>query len=286
MKTVNWMEALNDSIDFMESHLLEDITSKEVADSVHMSHFYYQHGFKILTGYTVGEYIRNRRLTLAGIDLIKGQLKVIDIAYKYGYETPESFTKAFTRFHSVSPIQAKHNSHKLQSFQRLFIKILVEGGTMMDYRIEKKDAFQVMGLSRRFHVENSFQDVPKYWTEICQEYLSKKDSPIVGMYGICDDTEGNRYFKYLIADNYDGGEIPKGFEVVEIPTYNWAIFRCVGPMPGAIQAVNTRIFSEWLPNNKEYEIATDLNIEMYTEGDNSSSDYVSEIWIPIKKKAK
>lgn len=280
------MEVLNESIDFMESHLLDNITSVEVADRVHMSHFYYQHGFKILTGYTVGEYIRNRRLTLAGMDLVQGQSKVIDIAYKYGYETPESFTKAFTRFHSITPSQVKHNSHKLQNFQRLFIKILVEGGTMMDYRIEKKEAFQVMGLGRRFHEERAFQDLPKYWTEVQEKYLSKKNTPILGMYGICDDAEGDGYFKYLIADDYKGGEIPKEFELVEIPSYNWAVFTCIGPMPGALQAVNTRIFSEWLPSNKEYEIAAELNIEMYTEGDCSALDYVSEIWIPIKKKDK
>ncbi|MFA9378823.1 MAG: effector binding domain-containing protein [Lachnotalea sp.] len=279
------MDALNKSIDFMENHLLANITSEDVANSVHMSNFYYQKGFKILTGYTVGEYIRNRRLTLAGMELMQKNQKIIDLAYKYGYETPESFTKAFSRFHGILPSQVKYKSYKLQSFQRLIIKITVEGGTIMDYRIEKKEGFNVLGLARDFVNETAYAELPKYWTEFCQKYCSKENPPIKGMFGICVDGDcKSNTFKYLIADTYQGEVIPEGFEVMEIPSFTWAIFSCVGPMPGALQAVNTRIFSEWLPNNKEYEIATGINIEMYTEGDLSASDYRSEIWIPVKPK--
>ncbi|WP_236354748.1 AraC family transcriptional regulator [Konateibacter massiliensis] len=280
------MEALNESIEFMESHLLENITSLEVADSVHMSHFYYQHGFKILTGYTVGEYIRSRRLTLAGMELVQSKDKVIDIAYKYGYETPESFAKAFSRFHGFSPSQIRQNSYRLQTFNRLFVKISVEGGTNMDYRIEKKEAFQVLGLGKEFSMEKAYAELPQYWTDYYKKYGSPKEAPVAGMYGICDDMQGNGKFRYIIADTYEGGEVPDGFEVVEIPAYSWAIFTCLGPMPGALQTVNTRIFSEWLPNNREYEIAADISIEMYTDGDNSAADYLSEIWVPVKAKTK
>lgn len=281
---MNWMEALNESIEFMESHLQDDITCVDVANSVHMSHFYYQHGFKILTGYTVGEYIRNRRLTLAGIELLQSDSKVIDMAYKYGYETPESFTKAFTRFHGVPPSRVKENAHRLRAFHRLFVKIIVEGGIKLDYRIEKKDAFQVLGIAKEFYVETAYQEIPKFWDEICRDYLGKKDAPILGMYGICDDRNGKDSFRYIIGDDYTGNTIPKGFEVVDIPSYTWAVFPCVGSMPVALQELNTKIFSEWLPNNKEYEIADGINIEMYTKGDIKSLDYKSEIWIPVKPK--
>lgn len=284
---MDWMEALNQSIEFMESHLMENITSDEVAKSVNMSSFYYQKGFKILTGYTIGEYLRNRRLTLAGIELLQNQEKVINVAYKYGYETPESFTKAFTRFHGITPSQVKSLSYKLQSFQRLVIKITVEGGNLMDYRIEEKEGFQVFGLGRNCEYEKAYQELPKFWTEFCKKYSSMEKPPIYGMFGVCDDrnTEGNE-FRYMIADTYEGGEVPEGFEVLDIPAFTWAIFPCVGPMPGALQAVNTRIFSEWLPNNQEYEIATGLNLERYTEGNIQALDYKSEIWVPVKPKKK
>ena len=279
------MEALNQSIEFMESHLLENITSEDVAESVNMSNFYYQKGFKILTGYTVGEYIRNRRLTLAGVELMQNQEKVIDVAYKYGYETPESFTKAFARFHGITPSQVKSLSYKLQSFGRLIIKISVEGGNVMDYRVEEKESFKVVGLATECECGNGYDKLPKFWTEFCKKYCSLEKPPIYGMFGVCDDRNTERdKFKYLIADTYNGGEVPEGFEVMEIPAFTWAIFRCVGPMPGALQVVNTRIFSEWLPNNQKYEIATGLNIEMYTKGDIHALDYVSEIWIPVKEK--
>lgn len=279
------MDALNKSIDFMENHLVEQITSEEVANSVNMSNFYFQKGFKILTGYTVGEYIRNRRLTLAGVELMQGNCKIIELAFKYGYETPESFTKAFSRFHGILPSQVKSRGYKLQSFQRLIIKISVEGGTMMDYRIEEKEAFKVLGLARSFTTDTSYKEIPEFWTEFCETYCSKENPPVYGMFGVCIDNEDKcNNFQYLIADEYKGGDVAEGFEVVEIPAFTWAIFRCVGPMPGALQAVNTRIFSEWLPKNKEYDIATGINIEMYTQGDIKASDYVSEIWIPVKTK--
>ncbi|MFA7117528.1 MAG: AraC family transcriptional regulator [Sphaerochaetaceae bacterium] len=282
---MEWIKALNNSIDFMENHLLEDITIDDIAREVNMSPFYYQKAFKILTGYAVGEYLRNRRLSLAGAELTRGNAKIIDVAYTYGYETPESFSKAFRRFHGVSPQLAKQKEYQLHDFQRLIIKVIIQGGSKMDCRIEKKEAFKIVGRGREFSYDNSYQMIPKFWDEFCKKYCKVENPSSKGIFGICLDIkkEGGT-FQYLIADPYEKGPVPEGFKIMEIPSFTWAIFTCKGPLPEALQSVNTRIFSEWLPTNGEYEIATGISIEMYTMGDTTSKDYISEIWIPVKPK--
>lgn len=286
---MEWTQALRKSIDYMEKHLLKECTVEEIAKAVNISPFYFQKGFKIMTGYTIGEYIRNRRLYLAALDVVKNEEKIIDLAYKYGYDTPESFTKAFSRFHGIPPMQIKGQAYKIKTFQPLQISISIKGGSQLDYSIEQLEAFQIIGMERIFQYDSAFDDIPKFWEEYCNKYMKKCDEELkeccIGMYGISiDEDMKGKDFRYLIAGNYNEKNIPDGLKVVKIPTLTFAKFRCVGPMPEALQAVNTRIFNEWLPGNAEYEIAAGYNIELYTEGDTHSTDYVSEIWIPVKKK--
>lgn len=125
---MEWTESLRSAIGYMEKHLLDDISADDVAEAVHISSFYLQKGFRIMTGYSIGEYIRYRRLYMAALDVAAGKEKMIDLAYKYGYETPESFTKAFTRFHGMSPAQIKKDVHKIKTFLPLKILIQIKGG--------------------------------------------------------------------------------------------------------------------------------------------------------------
>ncbi|WMJ21966.1 AraC family transcriptional regulator [Paludicola sp. MB14-C6] len=279
---MEWVKAVNQAISYMEENLFEDITCESVADHVYLSSFHFQRTFAMLTELTVGEYIRNRRLSLAGEELVATKEKIIDIALKYGYQTPESFTKAFTRFHGVTPSEAKKEGAVLKSFPPLVIKIILEGGTSMDYQIVKKDAFQVVVKSRIFKEETSATEIPKFWTEYFNSGVAEK---VCGAMGICAaETCNKKDWKYGIGcDKKLVQEIPDGFEVWNIPANTWAIFHCVGAMPKAIQAMWKRIYSEWLPSSN-YELLPDYDIEFYTEGDNSSEDYVSEIWIPVKEK--
>ncbi len=283
---MEWTEALKTSISYMEEHLLEDIHAEDVARQVNMSEYYFQKGFAVVTGYTIGDYIRDRRLYLAAMELLTRDQKVIDVAYKYGYETPESFSKAFKRFHGISPAQVKKKQSCIQSFQPLVIKLSVEGGNKMDVRFEKMEAFKVVGKSKEFNTDIGYKKIPLFWEEWCKDCESeskKSGSDNCGKYGICIELADNR-FDYYIAGDYKGAPVKEGYKVVEIPAHNWAKFRCVGPTPGALQAVNTRIFSEWLPGNDKYEIADGINVEMYNMGDTSAVDYVCEVWIPVKEK--
>ena len=277
------IETLNASLQYLERHLLEDTDSDKVAKYVGLSRFYLERTFAALTGMSVSEYIRARRLTLAAQELIAAETKVIDLALKYGYDTPESFTKAFTRFHGVTPSSARRMSTMLRCQNPLAISIHMEGATRMDYKIEPMDAFTVVGVEEMFHMDSSLQKIPKYWEEFFQKGLQEKVCP---MFGVCFDADANGYFPYMIGEVLRPGmNVPEGMTTHEIPAHTWARFACKGAMPLALQNVTKQIYSEWLPTNGTCEVAQYVEIEMYSEGDTASPDYYSEVWIPVKKKA-
>jgi len=280
---VELVESLNFALKHIEQHLLEETGSEKVAKQVGLSRFYLERTFAALTGMSVSEYIRARRLTLAAQELITGEQKVIDLALKYGYDTPESFTKAFSRFHGVTPTVARRMSTLLRCQNPLAISIKMEGVNIMNYKMEQMDAFKVVGLEQSFQMDTSQQEIPKFWHTFFEQGLHEK---IVPMFGICFDADQNGNFPYMIGEVLQPGkEVPEGMTVHEIPALLWARFACVGPMPGAIQEITRQIYSEWLPTNGTYEVAQYVEIEMYSDGDTTSKDYYSEVWIPVKKKA-
>lgn len=285
---MRWTECIGDAIVFIENHITEEITVEDIAKEVHLSPFYFQKGFAMLCDFTVSDYIRSRRLALAGIEVAATDAKIIDIAVKYGYDSPDGFTKAFTRFHGSTPTSVRRDGAGIKSFAPVSIKFTLEGGYSMDYRIVEKDAFTVVGLQRTFKYEEAMTEVPKLWTEF---HKMADGTAICPMYGInADEAMAGNEFEYLIADNYDASkEIPDGFVTKVIPKFTWAVFTCKGEMPDIMQQVNRQIYSEWLPNCKEYEIAAGYCIEMYEDPTAypkgvQDENYQSEIWIPVKRK--
>lgn len=280
---MDWTAGINTVLEFIEANLSESITCADMAKSAYLSAGHFQRGFAMMTGMTAGEYLRNRRLSLAGEELSANGGSVLEVALKYGYESPESFSKAFTRFHGVTPAQAKKAGTGLRTFPPMKIKIILEGGTVMDYRIEKKDAFTVLALEKRFSYDNAKTEVPAFWAEFCKKAMNKV---LCGMFGICiDDDEEGKTFTYLIADLCDkNAEVPDGYVKREIPAFTWAIFPTTGAMPDAIQKTNRAVYTEWLPGSEKYELAAGYNAEMYTKGNTQSPDYRSELWIPVKEK--
>lgn len=276
-------EGIQSAVRYIEDNLTEELSIDDIAAQAYVSSFHFQRIFSALCGITVGEYIRSRRLTAAAEELSRSDAKVIDIAVKYGYESHDSFTRAFTRFHGVSPSAAKERGVHLRSFAPLRIRFTLEGGTIMEYKIVEKAAFTVMGRSRRFQYETSYQEIPKFWDE---HMGSAEVAKVMGMYGLCLGGEDNdKDFEYLIADNYiPQKEIPEGYETRTLPAGTWAIFPCKGPMVETLQSTNTRIWNEWLPNCREYKLAGNYNIEAYFEPkhDDPQCDYC-EIWIPVEK---
>lgn len=284
---MDWIRAIGDAIDYIEENITEELSVRDIADRVNISAFYFQKGFSMLCGYTVGKYIQMRRLSLAGSELLSSDIKIIDLAVKYGYDSPDSFTKAFIRFHGSTPTEVRRQGAAVKAFAPLRIRFSLEGGTVMEYRIEEKPAFKVMGISKMFSYESANADIPDFWDEV---YVKVEEKPVMGMYGVCYDEEmAGDSFRYMIADDFDNGIAgKKKLEAQEIPAHMWAIFPCRGPMPMPLQELNRRIFSEWLPENK-YEIAEGFNIEYYSnpadyKGGTQDSEYYAEVWIPVKER--
>lgn len=283
---MNWMEGISNAINYMEMHLTDEIVMEEAAKQAAVSGFYFQRAFRILCGYSVSEYIRYRRLSLAGSDVVATDKRIIDIALEYGYESADSFTKAFTRFHGATPTAVRRGNGAVKSFAPVQIQFSLKGGYAMEYRIAEKEAFTVMGISKRFQMDRGNIEAPKFWSE---HWESGRDEYIRGMFGICVD-DGEDDFRYMIADLYQPGmELPDWMETIVIPRQTWAVFPCKGPVPDSLQKTEEKIFSEWLPNNSAYEVAEHYNVEMYTctadyEKGNADESYCCEIWIPVKKR--
>ena len=292
------IQDLEKIVEYIENNLTKDISIKKLSKYVSVSEFYLQRSFQILTGYSIGEYIRNRRLYLAACELKQSNNKIIDIAYKYGYETPESFTKAFSKFHGLTPSKVKKGG-RYTPFNRIRIKLTIEQGEEMNVKITPMFPIKLIGFESEFNFENSYQEIPKFWDEICAKhctriYAGKKPvtpeehaivDNCIGEYALCMDS-GNKSFKYMVAGRYTGGKVPKGMKLIELERGDWAVFDCYGPNPKTLQETNTRIYNEWIPNNSEYEVRENYNIEWYDcTADMRDENYHSAIWIPIKKKS-
>lgn len=284
---MNWSESVSKAIEYIENNLTNDITIEDIANYLYISSFYFQKGFSMLCGYSISEYIRNRKLSLAGYDLLHTDNRIIDIALKYGYDSPDSFTKAFTRFHGSTPTEVRRGG-KIKEFAPLKINLILKGGYTMEYKMVEKEAFKVVGLKDSFKYETANQEIPKIWKKFFTKNVFSKIKP---KYAVNIDTNmGRDVFDYVIGDDYNSSlKVPKDFEIIEIPKLTWVVFSCIGPASVKMQETNERIFKEWLPNSNDYEIAAGYNIEMYSNPNDykkgiDDEEYYSEIWIPVKRK--
>ena len=299
---MDWVTGMQCAIDYIEEHLTEDIDYEKVAAESFSSSYHFQRVFSILCGYTLGEYIRLRRLSLAGAELASGKEKVIDIALKYGYDSPDSFAKAFQRFHGITPSQARIDGAMIRSFSKLSIKISLEGGSMMNYRIEEKEEMVLTGYKRRFSGvpgEREEQEKDLYVnTRVFQYILQGLSGNIEKNYDIITNIGDDGYDFYIakqiteyLRNNLNktsvlGEEYAKHFENITIPKCTYAIFeteRCSYPTTVFLD-LRKRIASEWLPNSG-YQLADapELVVTHWFRGEKSNQRY-RELWIPIEKK--
>ena len=282
---MEWMQALNRALSYIEEHLTDELEIASVARDVHFSAGTLQRVFSAMTGMSLADYIRARRLSAAGQMLQATDAKVIDVALVYGYETPESFQKAFRRFHGITPSAAKRTRVQLRYLNPMQIHLELKGGSIMDYQIEDIPQLTVIGKEWRVSYDNAFGTVPGLWCEYGNQGLWDVNP---GYLGLCFDDEGGKEFTYMIgcfADpEKDKAPDKEGFVMRTLPAATWAKFKAVGKTPQGIQKVNRQVYTEWLPNNPDYELASGCNIEVYSEGDMDSDDYECEFWIPVKKK--
>ena len=282
---MDWNGSVREAAAFIEDNLTSDITAKDISDHIHYSPFYFQRVFRDVCGMSVGEYVRRRRLSRAAVELVRTDKRILDLAVKYGYDSPDGFTRAFTRYHGSTPTDVREGKATVKDHPQLQTGYKKEGESEMEYRLEKKQAFKVMGISKIFDFEDSMEKIPLFWDEVLD---APEGSPVCGMYGICFDTplEGDR-FRYMIADDLDvkTAEV-KGLEVLEIPEYTWVVIPCIGPVPDELQAKNREIFSQWLPAS-DFEPAGEFDIEFYSDASRyelgtKDPKYYTEVWIPVK----
>ena len=289
---MDFVKGLQSAIDYIEDHLTEELDFNEIAKQAACSTFYFQKIFSALCDISVGDYIRRRRLTLAGRELNVTKAKVIDVALKYGYESPEAFARAFVKFHGITPSEAKLDGSKLKSFTRLSVQITMKGGHAMDYKIVEKQMFKVLEKVETHQIvnEENLNTIPDFWARSHQDGTVTKllsltnDSSYI--FGICyaNYPHNANEFEYGIGAKCDDDCIaPEGFRINEIPARTWLVFEIVGAMPNAVQELWRKITSEFFPTS-DYEPTYEMDIEAYTAGVMTDPNYKSEIWVPVIKK--
>ena len=303
---MDWITGMQKAIDYIEANLTEEIDYEKVAAESFSSSYHFQRVFSILCGYTLGEYIRLRRLSLAGVELANGKDKVIDIALKYGYDSPDSFAKAFQKFHGITPSQARADGSMLKSFSRLSIKISLEGGKTMNYRIEEKPRIILAGFKRHFSgtpAERYDQEHEFYMqTRFNQYALKGLTRDLETTYNIMTDFDDNGYNYYiagiLASFSFDElekelGEDAKRFEKIILPARKYLVCETERTQyPVNLQdELRKQAVNEWLPSSG-YELADAPEVAVvhwfYKKGDqtdkNSRYSRYIELWLPIEKK--
>lgn len=295
---MEWIAAMQQAITYIEEHLMEEINYEDVAKHVHTSGYEFHRAFSFLTGMTANTYIRNRRLSLAAREIVETEEKITDVAFRYGYETPESFTKAFTRFHGVAPKFAREEAAKLTLFNPLLIKVSVEGGKSMDYRIVQTKEQKFIALVREFSNtiinDDENHDIPDFWGEchagnLLEPIRNLKPEGQRDLYGLCSPAKEEKgFFAYgigvLVDENtadFDQAAMEQaGYRIWDVEPGTYVVFDCMGDNGDCISETWSKFYREFLPQmGFQAEEATDY--EIYYE--NGKPGLFCELWIPIRK---
>ena len=282
---MEWIERLNETIDYIEEHLTDKVDYEELGQIACCSSYHFQRMFAYMAGMPLSEYIRKRKMSLAAVDLQSGDGKIIDIAGKYGYNSPTAFNRAFQMVHGIAPSMVKKEGVSVKSFPPIIFKITIKGGEEMNYRIETKEAFRIVGVSVPLYkdIEKNFTVIPPKWQEVSmngtlQKIIEMMDTPPMGVLGVSTCNDDEESWRYYIA--VSTSQSVAGFEEYTVPPSTWAIFSGSGTNE-SIQELERRIVTEWLPASG-YEYGNAPDIEVYLNPDPQNAQY--EVWIPVRKK--
>lgn len=287
---MDWLSKMNSAMEYIETHLSEDISYDEIAKIACCSTYHFQRMFSFITDVTLSEYIRRRRLTLAAFELQTSNVKVIDVALKYGYESPEAFSRAFKTLHGVMPSSVRGEGMALKAYPRMSFLISIKGDMEMNYRIEQKESFTMFGVSTDINATDGkpYNEIPEFWNKCIPDGTVDRIRVTAGL-GENAQIHGALYnfregvFSYMICYYVPEGGIPEEYEVLSVPELTWAVFT-TGLYPdgkGDVQSIWKRIWAEWFPTSN-YEHAEGPEFEMtYYRGNDM---YEMEVWIPVVKK--
>ena len=302
-----WYERMNMAIDYIEENLCNDINFEMISKITCQSPVSFQRTFSIVTDISVFEYIRRRKLTLAAFDLQNSNVKVIDVALKYGYESPEAFTRAFKETHGTTPSKARKYGLPLKAFPRITFLLSLKGDSAMEYRIENKEAFTVYGIEGIFTMEDgkNLKDVGAFWRECLEskrleKLIESANEPRSCIYAVGDyrrtpDGDSSHSFPYMISVCRTENCNTSGYVEVEIPAATWAVFRsenyytreqAIGMIreqagTSALHNFIKRIYTDWLPT-AAYNKIHGYEMELYFISDINKC--YPEIWIRVEPK--
>ena len=286
---MDWLEKMNGALDYIEDNLAGEIHLEEAARQACCSSFNFQRMFSFMADVSLADYIRRRRLSLAAMELLTTGEKVIDVALKYGYESPVSFARAFYAIHGLNPSEVRKPGVKVKAYPRISFEITIKGVEAMNFCVKELGEMRLVGFKERMSMSNeeNFKRIPKFWDEVgpngkFEEMMRYNDNEELACLGVCANADEDG-FDYYIATG-SSKEIPAHMKELIVPASTYVIFECIGKMPEGQQKVWKRIFTEWFPSSG-YELLDGPQIEWYSDGDNASEEYRSEIWIPVRKKA-
>ena len=281
---MEWIDRMNQSLEYIEEHLTDDISYEQLGQIACCSAYHYQRMFAYMASVPLSEYIRRRRMSLAAVDLQCGDAKILDVAAKYGYSSPTAFNRAFQAVHGIAPSAVRAEGVAMKSYPPIAFKITIKGAEEMEYRIEKRDAFRIVGVSAPLDrdIEKNFTVIPTVWDKVTangtlQTLVGMMDAPPMGVLGVCACMDEEPWKYYISVSSSQPAE---DFEEYTVPAATWAIFPGSGTSQ-SIQQLEQRIVTEWLPTSG-YEYGDAPDVEVYLNADPMNAQY--EVWIPVKKK--
>lgn len=286
---MDWIEKMNAAITYIEQHITEALHTDDIAEIAGCSSYHFQRMFAYMTGVPLSEYIRRRRMSLAVVDLKNADMKIIDVALKYGYNSPTAFNRAFQSVHGIAPSLVKINGASVKSYAPLSFQLVVKGTESLDFRIEAKEAFRVIGTSIPLFgdfeemnepVEQMWQLAEENGTIKLLEGLMEKESE--GLLEVMMPDDKTESWHYLISVETNA-PIEEPLEEYRIDAYTWAIFSYEGKTIEETQELGKRVISEWLPTSGyEYDNGPDISVHVKAGTERA----VLEYWLPIKKMGK
>ncbi len=285
--------SMNHAMAYIEEHLTEDIDYRIISKIAYCSEYHFKRMFSFLSGVSLSEYIRRRRLTLAALDLKSRDMRIIDVAVKYGYISADSFSRAFHLMHGILPSEARNENTQLKAYPRMTFQLSIKGGCEMNYRIVEKEAFNLVGFKKRVPLifEGINPEIAKMneclTPEVIQYLKAISNVEPKGMIHASTNFSEGRMQEKGELDHYIGIATSSNetaeFDVLNIASATWAVFESIGPFPETLQNVWGRIYSEWFPTSG-YEAVEGPEILWNESPDTGKPNYKSEIWIPVKKK--
>lgn len=281
---MDWLERMNNVLDYIEDHLDDVIDYTKIAQAACCSEYHFSRMFSSISGISLSVYIRRRRLTLAAFEIQKTDIRIIDAAIKYGYESADSFARAFQKIHGIKPSEARNKGVQLKAFPRISFQISIKGDVEMEYRIENIDfELRIIGKSKAVKTNRAFTTIPKLWSCAKKDGFMQKlidmswENPkckLEGLLGVCGKEAAitDETFDYFMGVRYEE-EAPRDMEALIIPQSTWAVF------PNVVEAWK-RLYSEWIPTSG-YEFANLPCIECYYGPKHKPRH---ELWVPVVPK--